>query len=418
MTQPSGIPDVGEQAYVGRMIDADAIRQRWDMVGSRLDERGRRLFAAGEVRTAGWGGLAVVSKITGLARSTINRGEDDLDAEPLAKGQVRRAGGGRRAVAETDPGLVPALERLVEPATLGDPMRPLIWVSKSMDKLAATLTAMGHPISADTVRKELLKLGFSRQSNRKADEGSKHPDRNAQFEYINAKVVAAQAQVQPVISVDTKKKEVVGNFKNGGSDYRPKGDPRRVNVHDFVDKELGKAVPYGVYDVTANAGFVSVVLEARLRHDITSDTAEFAVQSIRRWLDRMGRQRYRQARELTITADCGGSNGARVRLWKVELQKFSDETGLVLHVHHYPPGTSKWNKIEHRMFCHITQNWRGRPLTDRIAIVELIGATTTKAGLKIQFALDTRTYQKGIKVSDAEMQTLNITGDDFHPEWN
>jgi Rhodopirellula transposase DDE domain len=392
------------------MIDEVAIRQRWEAVGCRLDERGRRLFAAGEVRTAGWGGLAVVSRITGLARSTINRGEDDLDAAPLPKGQVRRKGGGRRAVAETDPGLVPALERLVEPATLGDPMRPLIWVSKSMDKLAATLTEMGHPISADTVRKELVKLGFSRQSNRKADEGSKHPDRNAQFEHINAKVVAAQAARQPVISVDTKKKELIGNFKNGGTDYRPKGDPRRVNVHDFEDKQLGKVVPYGVYDVTANAGFVSV--------GITSDTAEFAVQSIRRWLQRMGRQRYPKARKLTITADCGGSNGARVRLWKVELQKLADETGLTLHVHHYPPGTSKWNRIEHRLFCHITQNWRGRPLTDRVAVVELIGATTTKAGLKVQCALDERTYEKGIKVSDAEMQTLDITGDTFHPEWN
>ena len=392
------------------MIDEGAIRLRWEAVGCQLDERGRRLFAAGEVRTAGWGGLAVVSRITGLARSTINRGEDDLDAAPLPKGQVRRKGGGRRAVAETDPGLVPALERLVEPATLGDPMRPLIWVSKSMDKLAATLTEMGHPISADTVRKELVKLGFSRQSNRKADEGSKHPDRNAQFEHINAKVVAAQAARQPVISVDTKKKELIGNFKNGGTDYRPKGDPRRVNVHDFEDKQLGKVVPYGVYDVTANAGFVSV--------GITSDTAEFAVQSIRRWLQRMGRQRYPKARKLTITADCGGSNGARVRLWKVELQKLADETGLTLHVHHYPPGTSKWNRIEHRLFCHITQNWRGRPLTDRVAVVELIGATTTKAGLKVQCALDERTYEKGIKVSDAEMQTLDITGDTFHPEWN
>ena len=392
------------------MIDEGAIRQRWEAVGCQLDERGRRLFAAGEVRTAGWGGLAVVSRITGLARSTINRGEDDLDAAPLPKGEVRRKGGGRRAVAETDPGLVPALERLVEPATLGDPMRPLIWVSKSMDKLAATLTEMGHPISADTVRKELVKLGFSRQSNRKADEGSKHPDRNAQFEHINAKVVAAQAARQPVISVDTKKKELIGNFENGGTDYRPKGDPRRVNVHDFEDKQLGKVVPYGVYDVTANAGFVSV--------GITSDTAEFAVQSIRRWLQRMGRQRYPKARKLTITADCGGSNGARVRLWKVELQKLADETGLTLHVHHYPPGTSKWNRIEHRLFCHITQNWRGRPLTDRVAVVELIGATTTKAGLKVQCALDERTYEKGIKVSDAEMQTLDITGDTFHPEWN
>ena len=392
------------------MIDEGAIRYRWETVGSQLDERGRRLFAAGEVRTAGWGGLAVVSRITGLARSTINRGEDDLDAAPLPKGQVRRAGGGRKAVAENDPELVPELKRLVEPDTLGDPMRPLIWVSKSMDKLAATLTEMGHPISADTVRKELVKLGFSRQSNRKADEGSKHPDRNAQFEYINEKVIAAQAQKQPVISVDTKKKELVGNFKNGGTDYRPKGDPRRVNVHDFEDKELGKVVPYGVYDVTANAGFVNI--------GITSDTAAFAVQSIRCWLERMGRQRYPKARKLTITADCGGSNGARVRLWKVELQKLADETGLVLRVHHYPPGTSKWNKIEHRLFCHITQNWRGRPLTDRVAVVELIGATTTKAGLKVECALDPRTYEKGIKVSDAEMKRLHITGDTFHPEWN
>jgi hypothetical protein len=392
------------------MIDEDAIRQRWEAVGSKLDERGRRLFAAGEVRTAGWGGLAIVSRITGLARSTINRGEDDLDAEPLPKGRSRRVGGGRRALCANDPGLVPALERLVEPATLGDPVRPLIWVSKSMEKLAASLTEMGHPISAETVRKELVKLGFSRQANRKADEGSKHPDRDAQFEHINSKVVAAQAQGQPVISVDTKKKELVGNFRNGGTDYRPKGNPQRVNVHDFEDKKLGKVVPYGIYDVSANAGFVSV--------GITSDTAEFAVQSIRCWLERMGRQRYPNARELTITADCGGSNGARVRLWKVELQRLADETGLVIHVHHYPPGTSKWNKIEHRLFCHITQNWRGRPLTDRIAVVELIGATTTKAGLKVESALDTRSYQKGIKVSDAEMKRLDITGDQFHPEWN
>ena len=383
---------------------------RWEAVGSKLDERGRRMFAAGEVRTAGWGGLAVVSRITGLARSTINRGEDNLDGEDLPKGQVRRAGAGRKAVSANDPDLVPALQRLVEPATLGDPMRPLLWISKSMAKLAAQLTGMGHPISADTVRKELVKLGFSRQHNRKVEEGSKHPDRNAQFEHINAKIVAAQADGQPVISVDTKKKELVGNFKNGGSDYRPKGDPCRVNVHDFEDKTLGKIVPYGVYDVTANAGFVSV--------GITSDTAEFAVHSIRSWLERMGRARYPNMRELTITADCGGSNGARVRLWKIELQKLADETRLTLRVHHYPPGTSKWNRIEHRLFCHITQNWRGRPLTDRVAVVELISATTTKAGLKVECALDTRTYEKGIKVRDAEMAALDITGDAFHPEWN
>jgi Rhodopirellula transposase DDE domain len=392
------------------MIDRQAIRQRWDAVGSKLDERGRRLFAAAEVQAAGYGGLKIVSEITGIARSTINRGKDDLDAPPLAKGEVRRAGGGRRAMAVLDPGLIPELKRIVDPATLGDPMRPLIWVSKSMDKLAAALTALGHPVSGDTVARELVKLGFSRQYNRKAEEGSKHPDRNAQFEYINAKVLAAQAQLQPVISVDTKKKELIGNFKNGGSDLRPKGDPRRVNVHDFMDKELGKVAPYGVYDVTTNTGFVSV--------GITSDTAEFAVQSIRTWLERMGRQRYPKARTLTITADCGGSNGARVRLWKVELQKLADESGLTLHVHHYPPGTSKWNKIEHRMFCHIQQNWRGRPLTDRLAVVELIGATTTKTGLKIDCAVDTRTYEKGIKVSNAELAAVKLVGDDFHPEWN
>jgi DDE family transposase len=392
------------------MIDADAIRYRWETVGRTLDERGRRMFAAAEVRAAGWGGLAVVSEITGLARSTINRGEDDLDAAPLPPGQVRRAGGGRKAASEKNPGLVPALQRLVEPATLGDPERPLLWVSKSMDKLAAALTAMGHPISADTVAKELIKLGYSRQYNRKADEGSHHPDRNAQFEHINAKVIAAQAAGQPVISVDTKKKELVGNFKNGGSDYRPKGEPRRVNVHDFEDKTLGKVVPYGIYDAAANTGFVSL--------GITSDTAEFAVAAIRRWLERMGRQRYPRAKELTITADCGGSNGARVRLWKVELQRLADAMDLTLHVHHYPPGTSKWNRIEHRLFCHITQNWRGRPLTDRLAVVELIGATTTKAGLKVECVLDERTYQKGIKVSDAQMRALDITGDAFHPEWN
>ena len=381
------------------MIDEGAIRQRWEAIGSKLDERGRRLLAACEVLSAGWGGLALVSKITALARSTINRGEDDLDAEPLAKGRVRWAGGGRRAVSETDSGLVPALKRLVDPATLGGPMRPLTWVSKSMEKLAAALTEMGHPISADTVRKELVKLGFSRQSNRKAEEGSNHPDRNAQFDYINAKVLAAQARQQPVVSVDTKKKELIGNFKNGGTDYRPKGSPQRVNVHDFENKKLGKVVPYGVYDVTANTGFVSV--------GITSDTAEFAVQSIRCWRERMGEQRYPNARELTIMADCGGSNGARVRLWKLELQKLADETGLVIHVHHYPPGTSKWNKIEYRLFCHITQNWRGRPLTTRLAVIGLIGAATTKTGLKVARSVsrtvDRRFVRKRRRSSTARM---------------
>jgi Rhodopirellula transposase DDE domain len=392
------------------MIDRNGIRQRWQAVGGKLDERGQRLFAAAEVRSAGRGGLKAVSEITGLARSTINRGEDDLDSEPLAAGRIRRKGGGRKSVTAKDPGLVLALARLVDPVTRGDPMRPLTWVSLSMDKLAAELTRIGHPVSADTVKAELIKLGFSRQHNRKTDEGSRHPDRNAQFAYINAKVEAAQAKGQPAISVDTKKKELVGNYKNGGSDYRPKGDPVRVKVHDFEDKKKGKVAPYGVYDVTANEGFVSV--------GVTADTAEFAVQSIRTWRERMGRMRYPKMSELTITADCGGSNGARVRLWKVELQKLADETGLTLHVHHYPPGTSKWNKVEHRLFCHITQNWRGRPLMDHVTIVDTIGATTTKTGLKVECALDPRVYQKGIKVSKAEMASLAITGDDFHPEWN
>jgi hypothetical protein len=392
------------------MVDRHGIEQRWKADGSKRDERGRRLFAASETRAAGWGGLAAVSEITGLARSTIGRGLVDLDALPPPRGRVRREGGGPKPLTELDPTLESDLKRLVEPATVGDPVRPLLWVSKSCEKLASALVDMGHAVSAMTVRKLLIGLGFSRQFNRKADEGSKHPDRNAQFEHINAKVVAAQAAGQAVVSVDTKKKELVGEFKNGGSDYRPKGDPRRVKVHDFQDKELGKVVPYGVYDVAANEGWVSV--------GITADTAEFAVAAIRTWLARMGRGRYPELRELTITADCGGSNGARVRLWKRELQTFADETGLVLHVHHYPPGTSKWNKIEHRLFSPITQNWRGRPLTDHVAVVELIGATTTKTGLKVECALDTKTYEKGVKVSDADMASLNIIGDDFHPEWN
>ena len=393
------------------MIDRDAIRLRWDTLGCKLDERGKRLFAANEVRAAGHGALLIVSAITGLARSTINRGEDDLDDGPLPDGRVRRKGGGGRPLCERDPTLVPDLRRLAEPATMGDPMRPLKWVSKSPAKLAEALKADGHDVCPNTVAKLLEeKLEYSRQVNRKTNEGANHPDRDAQFEHINAKVVAAQASGQPVISVDTKKKELIGNFKNGGSDYRPKGDPHRVNVHDFVDKTLGKVVPYGVYDVGANAGWVSL--------GITSDTAEFAVNAIRTWRERVGQTRYPNMRELTITADCGGSNGARVRLWKVSLQKLADETGLTLHVHHYPPGTSKWNRIEHRMFCHITQNWRGKPLESRLAVVELIGATTTKAGLTVDCALDERTYEKGIRIKKAEMKLLAIEGDAFHPEWN
>lgn len=392
------------------MIDLQGIGERWEADGSKRDERGRRVFAASEARAAGHGGVTAVSGITGLARSTIRRGLDELDDPPPPEGRVRRAGGGPRPLTERDPTLLADLERLVAPATRGDPERPLLWVSKSLDKLARALGEMGHKISPNSVRRLLTGLGFSRQVNRKADEGSHHPDRNGQFEHINARVLAAQAAGQPVVSVDTKKKELVGNYRNAGSDYRPKGEPQRVKVHDFEDKSLGKAVPYGVYDIGADEGWVSV--------GVTADTAEFAVQSIRTWRERMGRKRYPDMRDLTITADCGGSNGARVRLWKVELQKFADETGLVLHVHHYPPGTSKWNRIEHRLFCRITQNWRGRPLTDLATVVSLIGATATQTGLTVECALDRRTYHKGIKVSDDQMKRLHIAGNDFHPEWN
>jgi Rhodopirellula transposase DDE domain len=393
------------------MIDRGAIRQRWELFGSKLDERGQRHFAAVEAMTAGRGGIVAVHEITGIARSTIGRGLDELDGPELPDGRVRREGGGRHEVADMDPTLLADLQRLVEPVTMGDPERPLKWVSKSPVKLADELRKQGHEVSPNTVSKLLSeRLEYSQQVNRKTHEGANHPDRNAQFEHINAKVAASMTAGVPVISVDTKKKELIGNYRNGGSDWRPKGDPHRVKVHDFEDKELGKVVPYGVYDIAANTGWVSL--------GITSDTAEFAVASIRTWIDRIGRERYRDVSELRITADCGGSNGARVRLWKVELQKLANTTGLTLHVNHYPPGTSKWNKIEHRLFCHITQNWRGQPLENRAAVIELIGRTTTKTGLKVECALDERTYEKGIRISKAQMRQLAIEGDTFHPEWN
>jgi hypothetical protein len=306
--------------------------------------------------------------------------------------------------------LLEDLRQVLEPVTMGDPERPPRWVSKSHAKLAAALRAMGHKIGKSSVPPLLEVLEYRRQVNRKTLEGSRNPDRDAQFQYINAAVIAAQAAGQPVISIDTKKKELVGPYKNGGSDYRPRGSPDKVNVHDFVDKELGKAIPYGVYDIAANAGCVSV--------GIDNDTAQFSVNSIRRWLELMGRERYPDMTELMITADGGGSNGSRVRLFKIELQRLADETGLILRISHYPPGTSKWNKIEHRLFCHITENWRGRPLTSRTTVVELIAATTTRTGLTVRRELDTRLYAKGIKVSDAEMAALNVKGDTFHPEWN
>lgn len=368
------------------------------------------MFAAAEARTAGYGGIAASSRATGIARSTIGRGLKDLDDPASLSGEVRRPGSGRPALSETDTTLLDDLRQLLEPATKGDPMRPLRWVSKSHAKLASALCTMGHQVSKSTIPKLLELLQYRRQVNRKTLESSRNPDRDAQFEHINTAAVAMQAAGKPVISIDTKKKELIGPYKNAGSDYRPEGSPDQVKVHDFVDAELGKVVPYGVYDIAADAGCVSV--------GIDNDTAQFAVNSIRRWLDLMGRERYPGADAVMITADGGGSNGSRVRLFKVELQKLADETGLTLQVCHYPPGTSKWNKIEHRLFCHITENWRGTPLTSRLVVVELIAATTTRTGLKVRCELDTRTYPKGIKVSDEEMAGLNIEGDAFHPEWN
>jgi hypothetical protein len=392
------------------MIDTSVIRERFTAVERDLNERSRRLLAAAEAKTAGYGGIAAASRATGIARSTIGRGLKDLATPGSLPGEVRRPGGGGPTLIEKDPTLLEDLRQLVEPATMGDPMRSLMWVSKSHAKLAAALREIGHKIAASSVPKLLGLLNYSRQVNRKTLDGSHNPDRNAQFEHINAAVIATQGCNQPVISIDTKNKELIGAFKNVGSDYREQGCPDKVNVHDFVDKDLGKVAPYGVYDITANAGCVSV--------GVSNDTAQFAVNSIRCWLDVMGRERYPEMNQLMITADGGGSNGSRVRLFKVELQKLADETGLTIRVCHYPPGTSKWNKIEHRLFCHITQNWRGKPLTTRETVVELIASTTTKTGLTVRCELDTRDYPKGIKVTDADMATLNINGDIFHPEWN
>jgi Rhodopirellula transposase DDE domain len=392
------------------MIDPSAIRERFTAVTRDLNERSRRLLAAAEAKTAGHGGIAATSRATGIARSTIGRGLKDLAAPDELTGEVRRPGGGCPTLVEKDPTLLDNLRRLVEPVTMGDPMRPLMWVSKSHAKLAAALREMGHKIADSSIPKLLGLLEYSRQVNRKTLEGNHNPDRNAQFEHINAAVTATQAAGQPVISIDTKKKELIGPYKNGGSDYRPEGRPDKVNVHDFIDKNLGKAIPYGIYDVAANTGCVSV--------GISNDTAQFAVNSIRCWLDRMGRERYPDMNQLMITADGGGSNGSRVRLFKIELQRLAQETGLTIRVCHYPPGTSKWNKIEHRLFCHITQTWRGKPLVSRETVVELIASTTTRTGLIVRCELDTRDYPKGIKVSDEEMDALNIEGDVFHPEWN
>jgi|SRR5215471_2600381 len=392
-----------------------SLQEKYEFLRSELDERGRRLWAASEALALGRGGIVTVARATGLAERTIRRGQRELrrpvPSVAVASRRVRRPGGGRTRLVDEDPMVVGALEALVEPTARGDPRSPLRWTCKSTRRLAEELTRQGHRISHTKVAQLLEGLGYSLQGTRKTKEGATHPDRNAQFEYINEQVQAFQRRGQPVVSVDTKKKELVGDFAHGGREYQPKGQPEKVRVYDFVDTDLGKAIPYGIYDLTANCGWVSVGLD--------HDTAQFAVATLRRWWQQMGRKVYRRARELLITADGGGSNGSRCRLWKVELQRLADETGLTITVCHFPPGTSKWNKIEHRMFCHITENWRGRPLINHEVIVSLIANTTTKAGLRIKAALDAGPYPTGLKVTEEQMRTLNLHPADFHGEdWN
>jgi transposase len=355
--------------------------------------------------------VTLVSRVTGIARSTINRGIAEIEENRSAgAGRVRRPGGGRKAKTEEDPTLLGDLKGLLEASTRGDPMSPLLWTSKSLEKLSGALRDLKHEVCPNVVSKLLRALGYSLQGNRKTREGSNHPDRDAQFQYLDARMKEHIAEGSPVICVDTKKKELVGDFKNGGREWRPKKSPEHVRVHDFIDPELGRAVPYGVYDIADNTGWVSV--------GIDHDTAAFAVNAIRRWWSTMGKGRYPGAPRLMITADGGGSNGARVRLWKIELQKFVDEIGIPITVCHLPPGTSKWNKIEHRLFSFITKNWRGKPLVSYQAIVQLIGATTTEAGLKVRAGLDTNTYPAGIEVSDAALATIAIERHALHGDWN
>jgi len=393
---------------------ATQIRRKYRIVARELDERRRRQWAAAEAREAGWGGVSLVARATGLSRPTILAGLRELQLpakqRAAAAQRIRRPGGGRRAVTVTDPTLVTALMALIDPATRGDPESPLRWTCKSTAKLAAELRQQDHRVSERTVATLLKNAGYSLQANRKTREGAAHPDRDAQFTYLNACVARAHRGEQPAISVDTKKKELVGDFKNGGREWHPHGQPVPVRVHDFLDKTLGKAIPYGVYDLLNNQGWVSV--------GIDHDTAEFAVHTIRQWWSQMGRRRFPRARTLLITADGGGSNGHRSRLWKRSLQTLADEVGLTLSVCHFPPGTSKWNKIEHRLFSFITQNWRGQPLISHQAIVSLIAATTTRTGLVVKAALDTHRYDTAIQVSDEDFARLRITPHAFHGDWN
>jgi transposase len=398
------------------MASMTAFQQKYRVLKEHLDEFALRICAAADAEALGRGGVSLVARASGLSRTTIYAGLRDLQSGRVVgnsgseRPQVRRAGGGRKLLSERAPRLVADLDQLVDPVTRGDPEHPLRWTCKSTTKLAQELRARGHTISQRSVWSLLDQLGYSMQSNRKTREGADHPDRDAQFQHIAAKVQTFQAQNLPVISVDTKKKELSGRFKNGGREWHKKGEPEEVQVHDFADKELGKVVPYGVYDITRNTGWVSV--------GVTHDTAEFAVQTIRRWWQEMGHRAYPTASELLITADGGGSNGSRVRLWKVMLQQLAEERGLTIHVCHFPPGTSKWNKIEHRMFAYITANWRGRPLESRAVVVNVIANTRTDKGLEIQAALDETPYQTGHKGSDEQMATLRIIRDEFHGEWN
>jgi len=391
--------------------DHAEIKARYGVLRPLLDERARRLVVAAESQTAGRGGISAVSRATGVSRQVIRQGIAELKAPAaMSPSRIRREGGGRKKAADLDPSFKTDLEKLLESTTRGDPESPLRWTCKSVRNLTAELKRMNHVVSHQVVADLLHKLGYSLQANSKTKEGTNHPDRNAQFEHLNGKVKWCLSRKEPVISVDTKKKELVGDFKNGGSELRPKGDPVKVRVHDFIDKELGRATPYGIYDIGRNSGWVSV--------GIDHDTAEFAVESIRRWWRSMGREAYPKATRLLITADSGGSNGSRLRLWKLELQKLADETRLRIAVCHFPPGTSKWNKIEHRLFSFISKNWRGKPLTSLQVIVSLIAATTTATGLKVHSELDTASYQPGIKVSDKDVSEINLRRDKFHGDWN
>ena len=394
------------------MSAVDTLSRKFEALSRVLDERTRRLVAAAEAAAIGFGGVTTVARASGLSRGTVIRGIAELESapKPTRSQRIRRKGAGRKRTVDYDATLKRDLEALVEPVTRGDPETPLRWTCKSVRQLAAELQRLGHQTSHRMVADLLHQMDYSLQANQKTLEGSSHPDRDAQFHHISDKIREFQTDRQPVISVDTKKKELVGDFKNNGRELRPKGDPEKVRVHDFAIPELERAAPYGVYDVTQNAGWVSV--------GVDHDTAAFAAQSIRRWWESMGSEAYPKASRLLITADGGGSNGARVRLWKLELQKLADETALEISICHLPPGTSKWNKIEHRLFSFISQNWRGKPLVSHQVIVNLISATTTKTGLRVRAEIDPGKYPKGVKVSDEEVASIRIARDEFHGEWN